>query len=324
MVEKALADFPDNGSAIRSRFAPFLKIEQDAARHLEGVNSQFDRYTGNGKADFAVFADSCSALGLSAATIDKLAGDVQKDFQQLYQSYTKVLKDMKINYHVTVKRESWNENSDFYDPRFFTYHREIPADVYEQVTADNVDTIAEITAGFTGSRLKNRIGDVWNRLSIDPTENWPGRSHNAATFWIDDSNETFFHNYILEQNGETSETGWEQVDERVYDVNLEYLAWPFLRSPTGCLKRTGSPRPPRPVWRMWAIPSTANGARMIPGTGSGPGMANTRFFPTFSFSRPIITGTALGRGGAATIGIKNPILETPPAERDSSAPPAQL
>ncbi len=61
MVEKALADFPDNGSAIRSRFAPFLKIEQDAARHLEGVNSQFDRYTGNGKADFAVFADSCSA-----------------------------------------------------------------------------------------------------------------------------------------------------------------------------------------------------------------------------------------------------------------------
>ncbi len=230
MVEKALADFPDNGSAIRSRFAPFLKIEQDAARHLEGVNSQFDRYTGNGKADFAVFADSCSALGLSAATIDKLAGDVQKDFQQLYQSYTKVLKDMKINYHVTVKRESWNENSDFYDPRFFTYHREIPADVYEQVTADNVDTIAEITAGFTGSRLKNRIGDVWNRLSIDPTENWPGRSHNAATFWIDDSNETFFTTTFWNKTGKLQKPAGNRWMNVCMTSTWNTWAWPFLRS----------------------------------------------------------------------------------------------
>ncbi len=332
MVEKALADFPDNGSAIRSRFAPFLKIEQDAARHLEGVNSQFDRYTGNGKADFAVFADSCSALGLSAATIDKLAGDVQKDFQQLYQSYTKVLKDMKINYHVTVKRESWNENSDFYDPRFFTYHREIPADVYEQVTADNVDTIAEITAGFTGSRLKNRIGDVWNRLSIDPTENWPGRSHNAATFWIDDSNETFFHNYILEQNGETSETGWEQVDERVYDVNLEYLGMAVLAKPYGLFEkdRFTQAAPPgmayvgNPEYGEWG--QDDSGDRFWSWYGKYAFFSNLLFFPPYyygyrswsgwrsdyRYKKPYFGNTSSGArqfGTSGTVVKKSPLFQ---------------
>lgn len=236
-VDKALADFPDNESTIRSRFAPFLQIQRDAARHLEGVNTEFDRYAGNGEADFAVFADSQAALAQTAANIDKLAADAQKDFQQLYQSYTKVLKDMKIDYHVTVKRESWNENANYYDPRFFTYHREVPADVYEQVTADDIDTIAEITAGFFGSKLVNRIGNMWKRLDIDPTENWPGRSHNAASFWIDESKETFFHNYILELNGETSETGWEQVDESVYDANLEYLGMAVLAKPYGVFEK---------------------------------------------------------------------------------------
>jgi ABC-type transporter Mla subunit MlaD len=288
-VEKALADFPDNGSTIRSRFAPFLKIEQDAARQLEVVNTEFDRFAGNGEADFAVFTDSYAALRQTAGNIDKLAADAQTDFQQLYQSYTKVLKDMKIDYHVTVKRESWNENANFYDPRFFTYQREVPADVYEQVTADDIDTIAEITAGFMGSRLKNRIGDSWNRLNIDPTENWPGRSHNAAAFWIDDSKETFFHNYILEQNGETSETGWEQVDESVYEANLEYLGMAILSKPYGVFEndRLTEAAPPgmayvgNPEYGEWRQDDSGN--RFWSWYGRYAFFSNLFFFPPYYY-----------------------------------------
>ncbi|MCF8087477.1 MAG: hypothetical protein K9K63_16945 [Desulfotignum sp.] len=288
-VDKALADFPDNESTIRSRFAPFLQIQQDAARHLEGVNTQFDRYAGNKEADFAVFADSHAALAQTAATIDKLAGDLQKDFQQLYQSYTKVLKDMKIDYHVTVKRESWDENANYYDPRFFTYQREVPADVYEQVTADDVDTLAEITAGFFGSKLVNRIGDPWNRLDIDPTENWPGRSHNAASFWIDESEETFFHNYILEQNGETSETGWEQVDEKVYDANLEYLGMAVLAKPYGVFEkdRLTEAAPPgmayvgNPEYGEWRQDDSGN--RFWSWYGRYAFFSNLFFFPSYHY-----------------------------------------
>ena len=287
--DKALADFPDNGGAIRSRFAPFLKAEQDAARHLEEVKTGFDRYAGNGEADFAAFTDSCTALGLTAGKIDTLAGDARKEFQQLYQSYTKVLKDMKIDYHVTVKRESWNENSDLYDPRFFTYHRQVPPDVYEQLTADNIDTIADITAGFMGSRLKNRIGEAWQRLNIDPTENWPGRSHNAAAFWIDESKETYFHNYLLEQNGETSETGWEQVDESVYDANLEYLGMAVLAKPYGVFEqdRFTQAAPPgmayvgNPEYGEWREDDSGN--RFWSWYGKYAFFSNLFFFPPYYY-----------------------------------------
>ncbi|MCF8091726.1 MAG: hypothetical protein K9K21_09150 [Desulfotignum sp.] len=231
--EKALADFPGSSSNIRTRFTPFLNIEQKSTRHLAVVNTQFERYAGNGDGDIAAFTDSSAALRQTAQNISKMAQEAQKDFQQLYQSYTKVLKDMKIAYHVTVKRESWDENANYYDPRFVTFHRKVPADLYEQVTADNVDTIAEITAGFMGSKLVNRIGSAWNKLNIDPTENWPGRSHNAAAFWVDDAAETYFHKYLLEENGETSETGWEQVDESVFDANLEHLGMAILAKPYG-------------------------------------------------------------------------------------------
>jgi hypothetical protein len=152
---------------------------------------------------------------------------------QLYTSYTKILKDMKEDYFVTIKRESWDENSDYYDPRFATYQRQVSPELYEALIAEDLDTIATITAGFTGSKFSSKIGDRWKELAINPAEHWPGRGHNAAAFWVEDSREAYFHKYLLEQEGETRETDWEPVEPDVYDANFEYLGMAILAKPYG-------------------------------------------------------------------------------------------
>jgi len=144
---------------------------------------------------------------------------------------------MKEEYFVTIKRESWNENSDYYDPKFVTFQREVSDELYAVLTDDKTGAIASIAAGFTGSRFSSNIGDLWKELSINPGEQWPGRGHNAASFWVEDSKEAYFHKYILEENGETRETDWEKVDERFYDANLEYLGMAILAKPYGMFEQ---------------------------------------------------------------------------------------
>ena len=236
-TSKAITDFPDLSEKINTRFAPLSKLERQSRDHLSVVAAEFGRHSAGSIADYAAFADSTQALasGLEQAKIleTRLTGEMA----QLYASYTKILKDMKEEYFVTIKRESWNENSDYYDPKFATFQRQVRSELYEALTTDNIDVIAAITAGFLVSSFSSNIGSLWKELSINPTEQWPGRGHNAASFWVEDSKETYFHKYMLEENGETKETNWEKIDASFYDANLEYLGMAILVKPYGVFEQ---------------------------------------------------------------------------------------
>ncbi|MCK5696009.1 MAG: hypothetical protein KAH62_05345 [Desulfobacula sp.] len=236
-VAKANTDFPDLSEKINARFAPLSKLETQSREHLSVVTAVYNNHTAGSTADYAAFTDSIEALvsGLEQAKILEIK--LTEEMAQLYSSYTKILKDMKEEYFVTIKRESWNENSDYYDPRFATFHRQVSPEAYEALTEDNLDTIAAITAGFTGSKLSNKIDGVWKELSINPTEQWPGRGHNAASFWVEDAKEAYSHKYILEENSETKETGWEKVDASFYDANFEFLGMAILAKPYGVFEK---------------------------------------------------------------------------------------
>ncbi|WP_300457631.1 hypothetical protein [Desulfobacula sp.] len=236
-MEKAMADFPDLTEKIKARVAPLTKLERQSRENLSVVEAEYSRHTAGSSADYAAFTDSAQALtsGLEQAGI--LEKTLTGDMAQLYSSYTKILKDMKEEYFVTIKRESWNENSDYYDPRFATFSREVSPEAYEALTAENLDTIATISAGFTGSKFSSTVGGLWKELAIKPTDQWPGRGHNAASFWVEDSREAYFHKYILEENGDTRETDWEQVDADFYDANLEYLGMAILAKPYGVFEQ---------------------------------------------------------------------------------------
>ncbi|MCP3875938.1 MAG: hypothetical protein GY699_22645 [Desulfobacteraceae bacterium] len=237
-IAKAESDFPDLNQKINKKFSPLLNLERQSQDHLSVVAAEFNKHSsGSATTDYASFTDSSEALSVGYKEAIILKTNLNKDIKQLYTSYTKILKDMKEEYFVSIKRESWNENSDFYDPRFASFRRQVSPEAYEVLTSDKLDTIAAITAGFTGSKLKNNIGNLWKELKINPTEQWPGRSHNAASFFVEDAREAYFHKYLLEKNGETKETNWEQVDASFYDANIEFLGMAILSKPYGVFEK---------------------------------------------------------------------------------------
>ncbi len=232
-VAKALSDFPDTAEKINARFAPLSKLDGDALSHLDRVRAEYERHASGAEADYAAFTDSSQALSTGLEQAKSLDISISKDMAGLYSSYTKILKDMKEEYSVTIKRESWDENADYDNPITVIFQRDVSPELYEALTQENLDEIAVITAGFMGSNLKSNIGDLWTELAINPTDQWPQRGHNAASFYVEDTKETYFHKYILEENGETKETDWEQVDESVYEANLEFLGMAILSKPYG-------------------------------------------------------------------------------------------
>jgi hypothetical protein len=230
---KANKDFPDLKDKINTRFAPASNITRQSKVDLDVVAAAYKAHTAGSDADYAAFTDSVRAISSHLENIKTFETKFTKETGQLYLSYTKILKDMKEAYFVTIKRESWNENSDYYNPGFVTFQSQVSLEDYETLTAENLDTIATITPGFSGSKFKSNIGSLWQKLAIKPGERWPRRDHNAASFYIENSKEHYFHKYILEENGETKTTGWQKVEASFYEGNLAFLGMAILAKPYG-------------------------------------------------------------------------------------------
>ncbi|MCP3943597.1 MAG: hypothetical protein GY710_19260 [Desulfobacteraceae bacterium] len=236
-VAKAKESFPDTTGKIDARFAPFLKIQQNVKARLDIINKEYQAHISKGNPDYAAFIDNADALSRDFKTLEQTQPAFKQDLNQLYESYTKILQDMKTKFYVTVKRESWNENSDYYDPRFVTFQRKVTPSVYEKLTESNQDTIAALSPGFNGLKFSNNIGDTWNKLKINPTEQWPSRNHNAASFWLENTKELYYHKYLKEKDGKTSETDWVQVNPSFYQQNLEFLGMAILSKPYGVFEQ---------------------------------------------------------------------------------------
>jgi hypothetical protein len=236
-VAKARDQFPDAVGKIDARFAPFLKIQQDTKERLQTIEQEYFAHKSKGNADYAAFIDNFDALTQDFKTLEQTRPILERDLGQLYESYTKVLQDMRQEYFVTIKRESWNENSDYYDPKFATFQRQVTPAIYESLVESDIETIAAITPGFSGVRFANKIGDTWEKLAINPTEQWSGRNHNAASFYLEDAKEVYYHKYLKEENGETSETDWIKVDPTFYAENLEFLGMAILSKPFGVFEK---------------------------------------------------------------------------------------
>ncbi len=237
VIAKTLVDFPDLTKIINAQFAPASKLNQDSSTHLKTIKEQYASHASGKETDYAAFTDSFSALNQGLVQAQALKTSLKEEMSQLYTSYTKILKDMKEDLYVTIRRESWDEKSDYYNPQFTNFTRQVSSETYEALTSNTIDTIGTVTAGFSGSRFSNNVGKAWDELKINPGDNWPTRKHNAATFWVEDTKETYYHKYILEKDGETTETDWEKVDESVYEANLEFLGMAILAKPYGTFEK---------------------------------------------------------------------------------------
>ena len=232
-MAEALEKFPDSAQKITNRFTPLAKLGRTSETALTKLDEQFRFHESSKTADYAVFIDAADRLSRNREDLKKQGAALEKDIGQLYQSYTKVLQDMKVDYYMTVKRESWDESADYYNPGISTFTRQVSPATYEALADTPLDSIAEIIPSYGRVSFKNNIGSAWEHLAIKPTENWPSRRHNAASFWIEDSREVYFHKYLQETNGETQETGWEKVNPSFYEQNINNLGMAILSKPYG-------------------------------------------------------------------------------------------
>lgn len=243
-VAQARGKFPDSAPAIDARVAPFLKMDQDTTTRLAAVEKEYKAHAAGQAVNYAAFITNADAITRDFTDLNTSGPKLEKDIGLLYQSYTKVLQDMKEDYFITVKRESWDERSDYYNPKSATFQRQVTPAVYQALAETELESIADLTPGFSGLGFKNNIGDSWKALGINPTENWPDRSHNAANFWVENAKETYFHKYLKEENGESTETGWEKVNASFYDQNLENLGMAILSKPYGQFEPDAQAAPP--------------------------------------------------------------------------------
>lgn len=234
-IPKARKDYPKRAADILKRYTPVKNLQQEAVSGLDMAEVNLIRHEAGQSADYAILGEKTSLVN---ANYDKLkAGDVayRKDVGQLYLSYSKVLRDMKIDYYVTIGRSSWDEGSDFWIEHNYVY----PPSRVEQKVFDYFAKLkpnavpARYSKSWGGSYKKYVAPDYWNALKIQPTRNWPSRADNEAEFWIEDTTAKAYHKYTLVKDGKQQQTGWVSIDEEDYWDYYDYLGMEIVSKPYG-------------------------------------------------------------------------------------------
>ncbi len=288
-VAKAKEQFPGSEEKITARFAPFSKMADDAKANMDILKAQYQAHTA-GDADYAAFVTAADAIEQAKKALDKAGPEFEKDLDQLYQSYTKILEDMKVEHYVTIHRESWDESSDYYNPGVVVFTALVSPGVFQALTQSNAESIADLRPGYNGmhTRVAPGLASAFKALNLDLTARWPDARHNAATFYLDSTQLKYFHKYLMVENAQTSETGWEAVDPFFYAQNLENLGMAILSKPYGEFEPDPQAAPPgmayvgNPAYGKWK--KDENGNSFWSWYGKYAFFSNLFFFPAHHYS----------------------------------------
>lgn len=157
---------------------------------------------------FAVAFEGLETAHLSGTALLK---DLEARCGQLDRTYTRTLVDMKAEYKVVFGRASWDSSSDYGEQTH----------LYSPVIVSPREFVNYV-------KNPNNVQPV----GIDPFENRPG-SHDGSEFWIEDTDEAFFHQYIVHENGVLTRTDWVPVDDDDFYANVENLGMDILNKPYG-------------------------------------------------------------------------------------------
>ncbi|MCP4693662.1 MAG: hypothetical protein GY859_36845, partial [Desulfobacterales bacterium] len=230
-IPRAKEDYENRAKDIDGRFAPLKKLERDAAKALITARHQLGIHQADQSADYAALGDSAKLIHANLKKLLKSDKAYRSKINELYQSYTKILEDMRIDYFVTVKRESWDEHSDYYHPVIHTYRpSKVKVKAYDYFKGLNPETTAA-SMGWSSLSVKvNR--SMWSKLRIAPRENWPS-NHDFAEYWIDDLYPATWHKYTLVKNDSREETDWEEVDLEDFQYYSDSLGMEIVSKPYG-------------------------------------------------------------------------------------------
>ncbi|MCI5108432.1 MAG: hypothetical protein MRY49_01130 [Candidatus Pacebacteria bacterium] len=226
VTEKAKTDHVDSAKEIGSRFAILTKWQDEAGKALATSQVEIKREF----PDYSAIGDSTV---LVSSHLEAVKGHVPKYKEQiahLYESYSKILEDMKVEYCVQVGRTSWDNSSDFNTENDYTYPaKQVSEEVYTYFAGLSDSTV--LATGSSSPRVKIN-SKMWNALGISPRAYWPS-SHDDAEWWISNVSEKYYHRYSIVSAGEQKTTDWVAVSEDVYGKHWEDLGMAILTKPFG-------------------------------------------------------------------------------------------
>ncbi|MBI9086926.1 MAG: hypothetical protein JEZ11_25250 [Desulfobacterales bacterium] len=236
LIPKARTDYPNRVEDIVKRFSPLKNLQLEAETAMVDVRGQLKRHAADEDADYAVLGAGTDLVKARLDALKKSDSAYRKQIGELYQSYTKILEDMRIDYLVSVGRVSWDDNSDFWQEHNHIYPpAKVDRETYDFFAKLDPNTVpARFSASWGGGSYTTHVpAAFWKALNIQPTLNWPHRSDNVAEFWIEDLSLNAFHKYLLVENGKRTATDWLPVDEEDYFDNQANLGMEILSKPYG-------------------------------------------------------------------------------------------
>ena len=231
-------EFPEQAAAIDQITGALASLTQGVQGSLANVQRQYQAHASGAGADYGVLATEYASIERSRALATQGVATAEARFAELSRSYAKTLTDMKAEYSLTIRRQSWDDSAEYPGMHDYDFKRMVEGPTFEHFEAIP-GTLATVGKGWFSDDFSIQPGVEqarWDELKIDPKESWTdGDSH--AELWLESGEAKYFHKYHIVDNGETSETDWVEVDEELFFANLENLGMDVEVKPYGVFEQ---------------------------------------------------------------------------------------
>ena len=235
-ANQAAREFKEGQQTIQRVAEPFVNLLNQSREVFATVEREHRSHGSGGDADYALLLDGANKLESNREGYQESSAEAEAKFAQLSVSYSKTLIDMKADFLLTIRRQSWDESADYPSLHSVDY----PAKIVDGQTYEHFDEIPGSLATFqTGwfsddfVLLRGVDQNRWNSLKIDHKASWPSSDDNQAEYWLQTATAKYFHKYHVIQNGEASETDWVPVQEGFFLANLDNLGMDVESKPYG-------------------------------------------------------------------------------------------
>jgi hypothetical protein len=235
-VVAARREFPDQAETIDQLSDPLEEQAAFANRSLERLQEQNRMRESGSVPDYGILAEESTSVEETQTRIVQGVAAAEAKLAELSHSYAKTLIDMKADYGLIIRRQSWDNAAEYPYLRDYDYPpRKVDGPTFEYF--DEIPTsLATYKRGWFGNELNTFPGvdrQRWDTLNIKPEERWPHSDDDEAEFWLQGATAEYFHKYHVVENGETSETDWVPVDEAFFFANLDNLGMDVEAKPYG-------------------------------------------------------------------------------------------